>query len=103
MAARWWLVPVLLAASMETAIAQPDALAAPNIGPRPGYDWNAFFDRVTRRTTSGPLAGARQEPLLVETDPLGVTGRRKLEPTPPPDSFIRPATKDIFAPPAMAD
>jgi len=103
MFARSCLAISLLAASVALAAAQPNSLT---LGPVPQVkqDWNAFFDRLSRQTTSGPLTDSvKRGPLLVETDPLGVTGHRKLKVAPPPNSFIEPATKEVFAPPMATD
>jgi len=104
MPARLFLTNLFLVASLGLAAAQPDGIVPQNSGSQPSYDWNAFFDRLSRHTTSGPLTDSlKRGPLLVETDPLGVTGSKKLKVTPPPDSFIAPATKDVLAPPTETD
>lgn len=104
MPVRLFLVNLILMASVGLATAQPKGIIPPNSGPQPGYDWNAFFDRLSRPTTSGPLTDSlKRGPLLVETDPLGVTGSKELKVAAPPDSFIEPATKDVLAPPTETD
>ena len=104
MPARLFLMNLLLVASVGLAAAQPNGIVPPNSGQQPGYDWNAFFNRLSRQTTSGPLTNSlKRGPLLVETDPLGVTGGRKVKVAPPPNSFIEPATKQVFVSPTATD
>jgi hypothetical protein len=95
--ARLFLIVFFLFASVSLAPAQPDGINGANAAATPDYDWNAFFDRLSRRTTAGPLTDfLKRGPLLVETDPLGVTGRKTLKVTPPPNSFIEPAGSDVL-------
>jgi len=104
MPARLFLMYFILVASVGLATAQSKGITAPNSGPQPGHDWDAFFDKLISQTTSGPLTNSvKRGPLLVETDPLGVTGRRKVKVASPPNSFIEPATKDVLAPSTATD
>ena len=103
MPARLFLVNLFLVVSVGLAAAQPNTLTAGPV-PQMKQDWNAFFRRLAEHTTTGPLTNSlKRGPLLVESDPLGVTGRRKLKVAPLPNSFIEPATKQVFVPPTATD